>query len=313
MKRIFLFLVIALGFSFGAFAQFNTENLSMVSSYTSKLTHSEGPSRNLTDTIWPKPIMTTNLCGDSSLLYIFSNGTLVTGNNAYGFKEIGTRVNHTGAGSVTGALALVYYKGTAGTGTCALKIYSSNNNTPGTLLGTSTAVPMSQFTSGSGTTCKFTFTNPVSITGNFFATVLLPTNANDTIGIYTTSQYCSSGADSLSLFYYNSAFHYYKSFVGFNSPVWIGTIVNEIVGINEANAIENINVYNSNNTIVIKNNSNAIVKQVVVYNLLGQEIANKSINTKETTTLDANLPSATYIVKVITDSKVGTYKLYVNR
>ncbi len=313
MKKIFFLFTLALGLSLGAFAQFNADNLSMISNYSSKLSHSNAPSRNITDTIWPNPIMSANHCGDSSLLYIFTNGTMVTGNNAYGFKEIGTRVNHTGNGSVTGALALVFYKGTAGTGTCALKIYSSNNNTPGTLLGTSTPVPMSQFTSGSGVTCKFTFTSPVSVTGNFFATVLLPTNANDSIGIYTTSQYCTSGADSLSMFYYNSAFHYYKTFVGLNSPVWIGAIVNEIVGVNEANAIENVNVYSSNNQIVINNNTNSLVKQVVVYNLLGQEVANKTINTKETTTINANLPSAAYIVKVITDTKVGTYKLYVNR
>ena len=269
--------------------------------------------RNFTDTIWPSPIMTSNPCGDTITYYGFSTSGYVTGNNGYGFTEIGTRVNHTGNGSVTNVYAIVDRLGSVGTGTCSAKIYSSSANKPVTCLGTSAPITLSTFAINSANDAVFTFTPAVSVSGNFFATVVLPTDAGDTIVVFSTSETCTPSPDSLSMFFYSGTCYYYNSMVGYNGDVWVSAIVNEIVGINNNNAIENISVYNSDNKIVVKNNSNTTIKQVMVYNLLGQEIVNHPVNNNGTITLDANLPAASYIVRVITDSKVGTYKLYVNR
>lgn len=77
------------------------------------------------------------------------------------------------------------------------------------------------------------------------------------------------------------------------------------------NAIENLNVYSVNNQIAIQNNSNIIVNQVVVYNLMGQEVANINVQKSESMILNADFASSNYIVKVIANNLVGTYKVFV--
>ena len=314
MKKIVLLFVLALGLSFVTLAQRNATLVDAGFKMIKPLTSIVTPSRNVTDTLWPAPIMTSNLCGDTTTAYITGQGGYVTGNNVYGDLEKGTLVKHTGNGNVTGVLAAIYPKFTVATASFCVKIYSKGADSyPGTLLGTSNPVLFSSLTSGTSALCAFTFTSPVAVSGDFFTSVVLPTTTGDTVVVFETSQYCSS-PDSLSMEKWSDdTFHYFASAWGFNPALWIGTVIDEIVSVNNNNAIENVNVYSSDNKIVVKNNSNTTIKQVAVYNLLGQEIANYSVNNNSTFTVDANLPAASYIVRVITDKKVGTYKLYVNR
>jgi len=323
MKKIVLLLVLALGLSFVTLAQLKTAQLITGIKFANKLTASSGPMRDFTDTIWPSPIMSaTNTCWEAPTLFGDQGGGCVTGNNAEGVLAIGTRVNHTGSGNVTSVMAYLYKtKVGPGTGTCSAKIYScGTDNLPNTSLGTSTSITMSTLADTTATFCSFTFSPAVAINGNFFVIMNLPTVVGDSLGIVSTTQTCTPAPDSLTIqenmdgsFVYLKDFWVDQSGVGLNPSMFIAPIVNEIVGINNNNAIENINVYSANNKIVVKNNSNTTIKQVAVYNLIGQEIANYPVNKNGTFTIDANLPSASYIVRIITDSKVGTYKLYINR
>ncbi len=314
MKKIVLLFVLALGLSFVTLAQKQTTLVNAGITMLKPISLTETPSRNFTDTLWPAPIRTSNPCGDTTTAYITGTGGYVTGNNSYGDLEKGTLVKHTGNGNVTGALVVIYPIFTVSTASFSVKIYSKGtNNYPGTLLGTSNPVSFSSLTTNTGALCSFTFPAPVAVSGDFFTSVVLPTVTGDTIIVFETSQYCSS-PDSLSIEKWSDdTFHYFASAWGFNPALWIGTVVDEIVSVNNNNAIENVNVYSSDNKIVVKNNSNTTIKQVAVYNLLGQEVANYPVNNNGTFTIDANLPAASYIVRVITDKKVGTYKLYVNR
>jgi hypothetical protein len=81
-------------------------------------------------------------------------------------------------------------------------------------------------------------------------------------------------------------------------------------GINE-NGNGNISIYSNSNVIYVNNNSKEVVKKIVVMNVLGQEILNKKAANTTVNTITMDVASAYYVVKVITENKVYTEKVYV--
>ena len=81
-------------------------------------------------------------------------------------------------------------------------------------------------------------------------------------------------------------------------------------GINE-NGNGNISIYSNSNVIYVNNNSNEVVKEIVVMNVLGQEILNKKAANTTVNTITMDVASAYYVVKVVTENKVYTEKVYV--
>ena len=78
---------------------------------------------------------------------------------------------------------------------------------------------------------------------------------------------------------------------------------------NEKN--DDLSVYSNNNQLIVKNNNNVLVKQVLVFNMLGQEVSRYDINNSESFELNTNLKSANYIVRVSTDNSLMTYKMFI--
>lgn len=310
MKKITLLLAMAIGFGFAVSAQKNAlqikEGVNLNSQFS--VSHSDAKTTSY-DTLWPTSI--DNGC-DSLKLYGTQNDTYLTGNNEYGFLEVGTLVKYTGNGSLTSVEAILFRAGTDGSGTCKVNVYSKGTDLyPSTLLGTSEVVPVSLLTTNDIALVPFTFATPISVTSDFFVTIVLPTNTGDTIAAISTSIFCSAGSDSMSVFKWDDGtFDYFKTALGSNLDLFISAAVTTETGIAN-NAIENINVYASNNQIVIENNDNATIKQVSVYDLLGKEVAKYDVNSNGTVKLSTDFATSNYIVKVITDKKVGSYKLFV--
>lgn len=353
------------------------------------------------DTLWgPTAILE---CGDSLTYFSIGpdNGYL-TGNNKYGDLEKGMLVKNTTSGTVTDVIVGLVKKGTLGTSTCAVNIYSKGaDNLPATLLGTSETKLLSSITSPWNT---FTFTTPVAVTGDFFTTLVLPTNAGDTLVVLSTKGTCV-GPDSSAVEKWfdatstpTSGYQYMKSGWGFNGDLCLYTILQSgsatttnlvnfsVVGGNgaltatvdgvaittgalvesgkdvvftaapasgylvkewkdnsdvvvgnttttythtnlastavvsvefrlpsgvETFTNENVKVFASNNQITVQNNSNVTIDQVVVYNLMGQEVANHAVANSSTFTFNTNLSSANYIVKVISKREAHNYKIFV--
>ena len=383
------------------FAQKNVSTAVATNSITKPFTVSNDNNAKVitTDTLWSATSYMA--CGDSLTYYSLNTATVgtngyLTGNNKYGDLEKGMLIKHTGSGNVTGVIVMVVKKGTAGTGTCAVNIYSKGaDNLPGTLLGTSVPKTLSTITTNTNT---FTFSPAIAVTGDFFANVVLPTVAGDTIIVISTKGTCQ-GPDSVSVDKASdNSFMYMKTGWNFNGDLAIWPIVesgsvastypvnfsvvngngtltatvdaapittgasvtagknvvftatpaagyvvkewknNSVVvsgntttsytvsnltatatvsvefklpQVISNNAIENLNVYSINNQIAIQNNSNLIVNQVVVYNLMGQEVAKFNVQKSESLMLNADFASSNYIVKVIANNVVGTYKVFV--
>jgi len=82
------------------------------------------------------------------------------------------------------------------------------------------------------------------------------------------------------------------------------------VGILE-NTNDDFSVFSSNNQINVVNNDHLFVKEVVIYDLLGQEVGFYEINSYDNIFISTNFSSANYIVKVRSDKKIGIYKLFI--
>ena len=156
----------------------------------------------------PQPLTTTTLvptsysytCASTQALYSFDKKTPIDsgyffGNNMYGETGCAQKYLYY-TGSITQLLVRVGHK--AGTtGNTYGEIYSIDPATrkPLTLLGTSSAVTTGSITTTGYT--AYTFTTSISVTNGFFAAVMLPTTAGDTIGIVSNTMGCST-TDSLS-------------------------------------------------------------------------------------------------------------------
>ncbi len=310
MKKITMLLAISIAFCFAASAQKNVSQIKEGVNLNTQFSVSHNDAKTTSyDTLWPTSI--NNGC-DSLRLYSTENDTYLSGNNEYGDLEKGTLVKYTGNGTLTSVEAILYRAGTDGSGTCKVNVYSKGANLlPGALLGSSELVPVSALTTGNIVLVPFTFTTPIAVTSDFFVTVVLPTNAGDTVAIPSTSQYCSVGSDTLSVEKWeDGTWKYLKTAWGVNLDLFISAAVTTETGIAN-NAIENINVYATSNQIVVENNNNATIKQVSVYDLLGKEVAKYDVNSNGTVKLSTDFASSNYIVRVITDKKVGSYKLFV--
>jgi hypothetical protein len=79
-------------------------------------------------------------------------------------------------------------------------------------------------------------------------------------------------------------------------------------GINEPNA-GNISIYANNNNIYV--NTTELVKEISVYNMLGQVITTISGNAKSLNTISMNNATGNYVVKVTTEKGVRTEKVFV--
>ncbi len=79
----------------------------------------------------------------------------------------------------------------------------------------------------------------------------------------------------------------------------------------ENNSLSGLSVYSYNDKVNVMNNGNIIVKEVVIYDVIGQEVGKYQINSTDNILINANLNTGNYIVKIVTSQKVGTYKLFI--
>ncbi len=82
------------------------------------------------------------------------------------------------------------------------------------------------------------------------------------------------------------------------------------VGVEE-NSLNGLSVYSYNKQVNVINNGNILVKAVVIYDMLGQEVGTYAINSTDNVLINSDLTIGNYVVKVITETKVSNYKLFI--
>lgn len=181
--------------------------------------------------------------------YIFGTGIISAGTATTTAQELAQKYNVTGAATVTEVLVLA---GAAhgNTTTTTAKIYTESATThkPNTLLGTSTALPMSSYNTTGYTT--FTFGTPVTISaGNFFAGITVPSfggTDQDTLSVLCTNlgNCPPAGSDSCSAIKL-ATYGWYLVKVGFgvNGDLMIFPVINMTTGINNSVSKGNLTLY----------------------------------------------------------------------
>ncbi len=284
----------------------------------------------------PQPLTTTTLvptsysytCASTQALYSFNivrpivvDSGYVFGNNVYGETGCAQKyLNYTG--SISQLLVRVGHK--AGTtGNTYGEIYSINPATrkPQALSGTTSAV-----TTGSITTTGFTaytFTTSITVTNGFFAAVVLPTTAGDTIGIVSNKMGCST-TDSLSWLNVPSfgGWMNVPTVFGSNTDISILAVGDVNVGVNEysSNGLSLLGAYpnpaNDFTTLRYRLEEPSTVS-IEVFDLTGRVIEKSSENLSsgnhDIKVSAKNLSSGNYYYTIKTDKSQLTSKFIVTK
>jgi hypothetical protein len=77
-------------------------------------------------------------------------------------------------------------------------------------------------------------------------------------------------------------------------------------------AFKAVEIFSANNTVYIRNASEQVIKEIVVYNLLGQEIDRHSVTGQSSLQFKIHENSGYYVVRVSTDQSIYTEKIFIN-
>jgi PKD repeat protein len=128
------------------------------------------------------------LNGTEVLYTVEGGGGYVAGNNTYGDLAKADYFEHTGVGYITKMTVNIgAVEGTSGN--VIFRVWSNSGGTPGSTLGSKT-VTMSTLSanfSEAGDAYTVTFDNPIEVTGNFFAGIVLPTTGS-TFAVMTNTE-----------------------------------------------------------------------------------------------------------------------------
>lgn len=126
------------------------------------------------------------------IIQLQNNGGYLAGNNNYGDLAKAEKFTSNTSGAQLKAV-LYAFGAKSGNGTATLKVWNANgtNGTPGTELA-SVAAPLSNIPTGGNMIALDLSSNPITINGDFFAGVVLPTGSS-TLALYTTDAGIVSG------------------------------------------------------------------------------------------------------------------------
>jgi hypothetical protein len=186
MKKFYV-LILAVVISMSAFAQRPVGKAHKLANST------EITSLKLDTTLIPTAMFDT-ACSNHLTYYAGSGMGYVTGTNSYGDLEKAERYN--GTGTVSEVLAYVMSTTPTSTQNTTIKLYSVNPTTtaPNAVLGTSTPVAISAFSTTGFT--SYTFAAPIAVTTKFFASFVVP--AADTAFVISTNSSICNSIDSAS-------------------------------------------------------------------------------------------------------------------
>lgn len=223
------------------------------------------------DTLYPASALLP--CFDSLTIYGNASFGYVSGSNSFRDKEKAQKYVNPGAGTISSVLVYALAKTT--TGTSSVKIYNINPTTkaPNTSLGQSTPVALSAVVVNNVT--PYNFTTPVSFTGDFACSVVLPTDTVDTLVVVSTKTNCYSN-DSLTWEmqsdnnWYSFVTSWTSGGVGLKIDMVIFPVVQLIVGQTPIAEDNLISIYPNPANDFINVAAVNKVEKISVYNTMGQ-------------------------------------------
>ncbi|MEE4260393.1 MAG: T9SS type A sorting domain-containing protein [Bacteroidales bacterium] len=93
--------------------------------------------------------------------------------------------------------------------------------------------------------------------------------------------------------------------IHFFGPSYLPNAVDENSGANE------VKIYSSGNSVYILNNSNEEIKEMSVYNMLGQEILRSKVPVQDLSKIDVQTTTGYYAVRLLTDKNIYSEKVFI--
>lgn len=311
MKKITM-LMMAIVMTAGAYAQQFTEG--SVIKNPIKIDGTKG-----IDTLAAPSFLAGLPCSDTLTYYQITNGTL-TGNGGFGGTNVITEVGQgfTATGSVTEVLAFV--KRASGTaGTITAKIYNTNAGTfvpTGAALKTSTPVQMSSISNTTFDIVKFTFATPTAVTGNFVASLLLPTTAGDTAIVVGTRMGCVVAAqNACAVFNIAGTWVTYNAFLLQNSyesiDLGILAVVNVAGGVSENSTSFSLYPNPANDMFVIS--STEKINTIRVFDIFGHLVYENNSAENVNMVNTESFANGAYFVTLETAKGKSTQRLMISK
>lgn len=260
--------------------------------------------------------------GDTATLYIANAGGYLAGNNAFGDLAKAEYYDSTSYGyrNVITGVYIYFGVATGNKSNVSFSIWNDNNGAPGKIIGTATKPISSIVTDVNGNNNTYVeFANPVAITGSFYAGVILPQEAGDSLAIVTNTQYNAK---------INTAWemNYLEQWMPFNSDNSWGIALNQaiwpVVGY-VSTSIDNlpkektdVNVYpnpSSENVFVDISNINK-QSDIYVFNNFGTLVKKIDKNKINNNLVKINFnehPAGLYLIQIISDKSKIVKKVLI--
>ena len=255
-------------------------------------------------------------------VYSTGGGGYVGGNNEYLDKAkmqlFDAAHGVTGAGSITNLLLWAPIK--AGTGTFRAVIWANNAGTPGAELGSvtiniasvdTTAAGLNVADGAVGYNVSATFASAIAVpaNGQFWAGVVLPTTAGDTIALVTnTAGDFADGLTHTGEIWSDDVFYTFGDSTNWNLLVALAIfpVVNFALDIEENSISTSVYPNPAQNELNVS--GVAVGSTINVYNNLGQVVLTTEATNELMTLNVANFVSGIYTVKTINGTNVGVAK-----
>ncbi len=262
-------------------------------------------------------------------VYGVTAGGTVSGNNAYGDLQKMQLFDPThgvaASGTITGVALWVPIKVDAG-GSFDVAIWADNNGTPGTTTlatKTITIASVDTTTAGyglAGTTGFFNvvanFSTPVAIPSNhkFWAGVILPTTAGDTIALVTNTDGDFADTTNSGELWSDNTFHQMGDAANWGLKIAFGVypIVSYTAGINE-NMTEVANVFPNPANDVLNINLKENMTTVNILSTDGKLISSNEVNANTTTVNVSDLTSGMYMYQITTSTGAVITNTFVKK
>jgi hypothetical protein len=263
-------------------------------------------------------------------LYGSTGGGFVAGNNSYGDLAKMQLFDGThgvnGGGTITSLLLWAPAKDDAGTGgSFRAVIWANNAGAPGAELGSLTISLASVDTTQAGVmvaegavgyNVAANFTSPIAIpaSGEFWAGVVLPTTAGDTLGLVTNTDLDFPDAVTHSgEFWSDNTFHTFGDATNWNLQIAIAAypVVNFTVGLTENEIVSSVYPNPASDVLNIKFKANAT--SVSIISMDGKVVSTQKVSSNTVTVDLSNVLAGAYIYEIVAENGTVIRNTFVKK
>ncbi|MBE9467308.1 MAG: T9SS type A sorting domain-containing protein [Bacteroidetes bacterium] len=259
--------------------------------------------------------------GDTATLYIADEGGYLSGNNAFGDLAKAEYYNSSSYGfhNVIKGVYVYFAVAKGSKSNISFPIWNDNNGSPYKIIATATKSISSIVTDVIANQITYVeFANPVDITGSFYAGVVLPQEAGDTLAIVTNTEY---NAQVNTAWEKNAQEQWlpYNSDdswgISLNQAIW--PVVGYVTSINNiTKVIPDVNVYpnpSSDNVFVDLSNikMNADIFVFNSFGVLIKKFDKEKTNSNVVKINFSEYPAGLYLIQIITDNNKIVKKVLI--